>query len=74
MILFTRNIYSASTYSFAKELKNIRVYYSDAELKNYAAARFYMQNPEGWEVIVPARRSDISLEVDLIEEVVRLWL
>lgn len=27
---------------------------------------------EGWQVTVPARRSDITLEVDLIEEVVRL--
>lgn len=27
---------------------------------------------EGWQVAVPARRSDITLEVDLIEEVVRL--
>lgn len=29
--------------------------------------------PEGWEVIVPARRSDITIEVDLIEEIIRLY-
>lgn len=28
--------------------------------------------PDGWQVTVPARRSDITLEVDLIEEVIRL--
>lgn len=27
----------------------------------------------GWQVIVPARRSDISLDVDLIEEIARLY-
>lgn len=27
----------------------------------------------GWDVIVPARRSDIRLEVDLIEEIIRLY-
>lgn len=27
---------------------------------------------EGWKVITPARRSDISLDVDLIEEIIRL--
>lgn len=28
---------------------------------------------EGWEVTVPARRSDITIEVDLIEEIARLY-
>lgn len=27
----------------------------------------------GWEVTVPARRSDITLEIDLIEEIIRLY-
>ncbi len=31
------------------------------------------KNATGWQVTVPARRSDIALEVDLIEEVVRLY-
>lgn len=29
--------------------------------------------PEGWNVTVPARRSDITIEVDLIEEIARLY-
>lgn len=34
---------------------------------------FTLENkPEGWQVTVPARRSDITLEVDLIEEIIRL--
>jgi phenylalanyl-tRNA synthetase beta chain len=28
---------------------------------------------DGWDVIVPARRSDMTLEVDLIEEIIRLY-
>lgn len=31
------------------------------------------KNPDGWSVYVPARRSDISLEIDLIEEIIRLY-
>lgn len=31
------------------------------------------KNSTGWKVTVPARRSDITLDIDLIEEVVRLY-
>ncbi|MDA8561789.1 phenylalanine--tRNA ligase subunit beta [Gammaproteobacteria bacterium] len=33
----------------------------------------FFANENGWEVLVPARRSDIKLEADLIEEVIRLY-
>lgn len=32
-----------------------------------------VKNQAGWDVTVPARRSDITLEVDLIEEIMRLY-
>lgn len=31
------------------------------------------KNKEGWQVTVPARRTDITLEIDLIEEIIRLY-
>lgn len=31
------------------------------------------KNPEGWKVTVPARRFDITVEIDLIEEVIRIY-
>jgi len=31
------------------------------------------KTPSGWQVTVPPRRSDITIEVDLIEEIVRLY-
>jgi phenylalanyl-tRNA synthetase beta chain len=33
----------------------------------------YQKNKTGWQVTVPARRSDISRDVDLIEEIARLY-
>jgi phenylalanyl-tRNA synthetase beta chain len=33
----------------------------------------FKKNNDGWNVIVPARRSDISIEADLIEEIARLY-
>lgn len=32
-----------------------------------------VKNQAGWDITVPARRSDITLEVDLIEEIIRLY-
>jgi phenylalanyl-tRNA synthetase beta chain len=31
------------------------------------------KNSDGWQVTVPARRSDITIEIDLIEEIARLY-
>ncbi len=31
------------------------------------------KNSEGWKVIVPARRFDVTTEIDLIEEIIRIY-
>jgi len=48
---------------------------TDHEIENILQLLGFVihKNPEGWRVTVPARRFDITAEIDLIEEVIRIY-
>lgn len=51
------------------------IHINDAEIEHFLQSLTFQvtKNSEGWQVLVPARRHDVSLEIDLIEEMIRLY-